>query len=158
MQTFSKVLRLVELFLIVFLFWSCTQESGPEFGHIDKKTVVSLHLGIKAQRSSGCLSCELMNKYQWNFLYKIFGGKEGIEFIVYCSNEKKREVEQNLSYDVLLIVDKNPETDELIVRHEGRTIFQKAGVLDMFSVRQITDLLIDSALKMNRFYKNKRTS
>lgn len=128
MQTFSKVLRLVELFLIVFLFWSCTQESGPEFGQIDKRTVVSLHLGIKAQRSSGCLSCELMNKYQWNFLYKIFGGKEGIGFVVYCSNEKKREVEQNLSYDVFLIVDKNPETDELIVRHEGRTIFRESWI------------------------------
>lgn len=144
---FSKVLRLVALLLIVFLVWSCTQKGSLGVELADKKTVVSLQLGIKGQRSSGCSSGELMNKYQWNFLYKIFGRKENIEFVVYCSDEKKREVEQNLLYDVLLIVDKNPDTDELMVRHEGRTIFQKAGVLDMFSVRQITELLMDSVLE-----------
>ncbi|HEK85203.1 MAG TPA: hypothetical protein ENO29_02440 [Candidatus Aminicenantes bacterium] len=88
-----------------------------------------------------------MNKYQWNFLYRIFSGKEDIEFVVYCSDENKREVEQNLLYDVLILVDKSPETDELVVCHGRKTMFQKAGVLDMFSMRQITELLMDSALE-----------
>lgn len=147
MQAFSKVLRLVELLLIVFSVWSCTQERDPDVGQADKRTVVSLHLGIKTQMSSGCSSCELVNKYKWNFLYRIFGGKEDIEFVVYCSDENKREVEQYLLYDVLILVDKSPETDELVVCHGRKTMFQKAGVLDMFSVRQITELLMDSALE-----------
>lgn len=125
--------------ILLYLNWNCAQNKSPSASHTDKRTKVSLLLGKKGT----CTSCELINKYQWNFLYKIFGARNDIEFIVYCSNEIKKDIEQNFLFDKVLVTKKIPEDDVFTVYKEEKIIYQRQGVLDMYSVRQIINLLMD---------------
>jgi len=126
--------------VLLYLNWNCAQDKIPSSNHIDKRTNVTLLLGKRGT----CTSCELLNKYQWNYLYEIFGARNDIEFIVYCSNEMKMDVEQHLLFDIVLVTKKIPEDDVFTVYKEEKIIYQRQGILDMYSVRQILDLLLDA--------------
>lgn len=141
-QSIIKIIIKSGVVFSVFLYLNCNyhQDKIPSTSHTDKRTNVTLLLGKRGT----CTSCELLNKYQWNYLYKIFGARNDIEFIVYCSNEMKKDIEQNLLFDTVLVTKKIPEEDVFTVYKEEKIIYQRQGVLDMYSVRQIINMLMDS--------------
>ncbi|MGB4704518.1 MAG: hypothetical protein WBI18_05520 [Candidatus Saccharicenans sp.] len=100
-------------------------------------------IGKSSLSKSGCASCFLKNKDQWNFLYRILKENYDIEFVVYCPDKIKNDIERNLLYNTAFITKKIPQDDVLTVCAHSKVVYQKIGILDMSSIRRITDMVVD---------------
>lgn len=105
--------------------------------------MISLLIGKSSLRNSGCAPCYLKNKDQWNFLYKTLKVNNNIEFVVYCPYKMKNDMERNLFFDNVFPTKKTPQDDVLTVYAHRKVVYQKIGVLDMSSIRRITDIVVD---------------
>ena len=129
--------------MLIFLNWSCNQDNNSLARSVSKSIRISLAIGKNSQGNRGCASCYLKNKYQWNFLYRRLKESTNIEFTVYCPDEIKNDIKQDLFFDAVFAAKKIPQHDVFTVYKQGKVVYQKIGVLDMSSIRQITDMLID---------------
>jgi len=66
-----------------------------------------------------------------------------IEFTVYCPDEIKNDIKQDLFFDAVFAAKKIPQDDVFTVYKQGKVVYKKIGSLDMSSIREITDMLID---------------
>ena len=129
--------------MLIFLNWSCNQDKTSLARSNSKNIRISFEIGKNSISNRDCASCYLKNRYQWNFLYRMLKESTDIEFTVYCPDEIKNDIKQDLFFDAVFAAKKIPQDDVFTVYKQGKVVYKKIGSLDMSSIREITDMLID---------------
>jgi len=91
----------------------------------------------------GCASCEAQNTDQWNALYRVFGGREGIEFIVILPKGAAFPGGRALRCDVSIIGSDHGEEDKVVICERGVKRLEHAGVMDMAFIRKAYAILAE---------------
>jgi len=134
---------LIILTMLGFLNWGCNQDNISLSRPNSKNIRISFEIGKNSISNRGCALCYLKNRYQWNFLYRMLKESTDIEFIVYCPDEIKNDIKQDLFFDAVFPAKKIPQDNVFTVYKQGKVAYQKIGSLDMSSIRRITDMVVD---------------
>lgn len=99
--------------------------------------------------SKGCALCDADNLEQWNTMYKIYGGRDYIEFIVIfpekLSNYKKFDMLYDLS--MMMGVKATAKQDIIIICKRGEKIYENIGTMDMAFIRKVNETLVTAHIE-----------
>lgn len=97
---------------------------------------------MKGSGADGCTLCDADNATQWNTLYKIYGGREEIEFLVIFPKDSSNRQKLDLRYDLGITEDETAdEQDRVVLCDRGAKKLENRGVIDMVFVRKAHELL-----------------
>jgi hypothetical protein len=99
---------------------------------------------IKKTGSKGCSLCDADNHAQWNTLYKMYGGRDHIEFIVIFPEKLSNYKELDMPYDLSIMLDVKAaaKQDIIILCKRGEKIYENIGTVDMAFVRKVNETLV----------------
>lgn len=106
------------------------------------------HISDKSHR---CSLCDSDNQDQWKTLYRIYGGRENIEFIVLFPDEVTKHTSLNISYDLGIISEKGTKNNEdvFVICKNVEELIEQNGRLDMNFVRKAHAILSMAYLDNN---------
>jgi len=104
-----------------------------------------------SDKSHGCSLCDSDNQDQWKTLYRVYGGREYIEFIVIFPDEVTKHTSPNISYDVGLISEKGTKYNEdvFVICNNAEELIEQNGRVDMNFVRKAHAILSMAYLDNN---------
>lgn len=91
----------------------------------------------------GCALCDADNVEPWNALYKIYGGREDIEFVVILPQERSSRRKLDFRHDRRLIQDNATwaEQDAVVLCDGGEKKLEHTGIMDMAFARRVNEIL-----------------
>jgi len=97
---------------------------------------------MRGSGADGCTLCDADNATQWNTLYKIYGGREEIEFLVIFLKGASPGQKLDLRYDLGITADETADDqDKVVLCDRGAKKLENRGVIDMVFVRKAHELL-----------------
>ena len=100
----------------------------------------------KGVQANGCALCDADNADQWNTLYRVFGGREDIEFVVIRPERSARPDDRTLRCDRSIVRgDGAGDEDQIILCDRGLVRLDHRGVIDMAFVREAYEFLTKPA-------------
>jgi hypothetical protein len=98
--------------------------------------------------SKGCAFCDADNHEQWNTMYKIYGGRDYIEFIVISPEELSNYRKFDMPYDLSIMMDvKAAAKQDIIICKRGEQIYENIGTMDMAFIRKVNKTLVTAHLE-----------
>jgi hypothetical protein len=118
--------------------------TDPCFDAVERRIRIIYLLRVpskKATEGKGCALCDADNTAQWNALYRVFGGREDIEFVIVRSKGPEAMLNRTLHHDLSIAGNGAGEEDKVIVCDRGVKRLDHTGILDMAFIREVYAIL-----------------
>jgi hypothetical protein len=84
-----------------------------------------------------CALCDADNAAQWNALYRVFGGREDIEFMIVRPKGAEAFRDGALRHDLSIAGNGAGPEDKIVVCDRGVKRLDHTGVIDMVFIREV---------------------